>query len=319
MIKFLGTHSGKVFLNVFISVGAAVVILGALGKILHASWGTIAITSGMLTECLIFLILAFVPQEHHPHWENYYPDLYKDPAKLDKNNKQVAAPIVKEKDESKKLAVAKTNETPIVNNKVKKDENILESDMITSKPVTEVKELVNPALAHLDDMLQNADITPTNLKKLSDSFSKLNNTVAQVADISSSNAYINDFANQTKEANEALVVLKNVYIDAAKNFNSTGFSDGVKEFYQQMQGITKNISSLNAIYGVEINDTLQDIKKVRKYFNNIDVVATQLNDSVEDVRVTKQQIGLLVKNLSNLNNIYGNMLGAMQAPIREIK
>lgn len=301
MIKFLGTHSGKVFLNVFISVGAAVVILGALGKILHASWGTIAITSGMLTECLIFLILAFVPQEHHAHWENYFPDLYVDPAKAKgkvKPVKSASKSAEAQKDEAKQAELAKAKE---------------EAKSVESKPLAET---ANPALTHLDDMLQQADITPKNLKKLSDSFAKLNSTVAQVADISSSNAYIQDFANQTKEANEALATLKNVYIDAAKQFNATGFSDGVKEFYEQMQGITKNISSLNAIYGVEIKDTLQDIKKVRKYFNNIDVVATQLNDSVEEVRVTKQQIALLAKNLSNLNSVYGNMLGAMQAPLR---
>src|ERR1700739_2842185 len=35
----------------------------------------------------------------------------------------------------------------------------------------------NPALQSMDQMLQEADITPTNLKKLSDGFSKLGTTV----------------------------------------------------------------------------------------------------------------------------------------------
>lgn len=296
MIKFLGTYNGKVFLNIFISAGASVVILGALGKILHASWGTVAITAGMLTECLIFFILAFVPQEHHPHWENYYPDLYTDPKKLGdgKGKKAVAS-----------KAVAKP---------VEKESAPVPSTSRSEKAAPVVEKGPNPVLNQLDDMLRQADITPTNLKQLSDSFAKLNTTVGKVSDISASSAYVQDFANRTKEANEALVTLKDVYINAAQQFNSNNFASGVRDFYEQMQGITKNISSLNAIYGVEIRDTMEDIKKVRKYFNSIDVVATQLNESVEEVRMTKQQLGLLIKNLSHLNSVYGNMLGAMQAP-----
>lgn len=289
-------------MNVLISVGACIVIIGALGKILHSSWGTVAITAGMLTECFIFLLMAFVPVEAHPHWDRYFPDIYKDTHKEKKQGPLSFQQVSFLNAGAEGYSEAGGETQPFSGD--------------VQDPQQRAGSSGNLALDKLDDMLQEAEISPKSLKKLGDNFSKLNTTVTQISDLSEVQLGVQDFALHTKEANEALENLKKTYIDAAKQFNSNGFSEGVKDFYEQMQGITKNVASLNAIYGVEIKDTLDDIRKVRKYFNNIDVVTNQLNESVEEVKMTKQQIGLLIKNLSSLNAIYGNMLGAIQSSVK---
>ena len=43
--------------NVVVCVGAAVVIIGAMAKILHLSWADWALKIGLSTEALIFLVL----------------------------------------------------------------------------------------------------------------------------------------------------------------------------------------------------------------------------------------------------------------------
>src|SRR5665647_699966 len=58
----------------------------------------------------------------------------------------------------------------------------------------------NPALKSMDKMLQDADITPTNLKKLSEGFSKLGATVGGMSDIGDVVKSTNEFGNKTKEA-----------------------------------------------------------------------------------------------------------------------
>ncbi|MCG7859556.1 gliding motility protein GldL, partial [Flavihumibacter sediminis] len=55
----------------------------------------------------------------------------------------------------------------------------------------------NPALNNLDKMMQEADITPTNLKKLSEGFNKLGTTVNQMKDVSDVVAATNDYASKT--------------------------------------------------------------------------------------------------------------------------
>lgn len=72
------TASGKTKLNYAYSLGAAVVIAGALFKIMHWTGADIMLIIGMTTEVLIFVISAFEPQfDHHNEyeWERVYPEL----------------------------------------------------------------------------------------------------------------------------------------------------------------------------------------------------------------------------------------------------
>ena len=50
---------------------------------------------------------------------------------------------------------------------------------------------------------------------------------------------------------------------------------------------------------------------MNKFYGNLTNAIDNLNDSVEDTKRYRQQMGNLAKNLSSLNNIYGNMLTAM--------
>lgn len=56
-------------------VGAAIVILGALFKILHWKGADIMLTVGMITEAIIFLISAFEPLHQEVDWTLVYPEL----------------------------------------------------------------------------------------------------------------------------------------------------------------------------------------------------------------------------------------------------
>jgi gliding motility-associated protein GldL len=79
--SFFLSKSGKTYLNYAYSIGAAVVIAGALFKIMHWPGANEMLIAGMLTEVLIFFISAFEPQfEHHNEyeWERVYPELADD-------------------------------------------------------------------------------------------------------------------------------------------------------------------------------------------------------------------------------------------------
>lgn len=47
-------------LEITFSIGAALVILGAYGKIIHASWGGFMLSVGMITEVLLFLASGLI-------------------------------------------------------------------------------------------------------------------------------------------------------------------------------------------------------------------------------------------------------------------
>ena len=171
----------------------------------------------------------------------------------------------------------------------------------------------NPALQKLDKMLQDAEINPANLSRLSESFKKLGTSVDKIADASDVIKSTNDYAAKTKEATTALDAMKNAYQGAThtiSHFNSA--ADSTRQFHEQVQVLTKNLGSLNAIYELELQDTNNHLKAMNNFYGNLVTASQTMQDSVGDAKKAHDQIAKLAGNLSNLNTIYGNMLSAMQ-------
>ena len=171
----------------------------------------------------------------------------------------------------------------------------------------------NPAIAKMDEMFHDADITPANLSRLSDGFKKLGSTVTNIADVSDVVKTTADFTSKTKEVTVALDKMKDVYQGAAStvsSFNSA--ADSTKHFHEQVQVLTKNLGSLNAIYELELQDTNNHLKAMNTFYGNLVQASQTMQGSVDDAKKAHEQISKLAGNLSHLNTIYGNMLTAMQ-------
>jgi gliding motility-associated protein GldL len=171
----------------------------------------------------------------------------------------------------------------------------------------------NPALASMDKMLLEAEINPANMKRLSENFSKLGTTVEKMTDIADMSSATADYTAKTKEAATALGNMKDAYTSAAstvQHFNQA--ADSTRAFHEQVQTLTKNLGSLNTIYELELQDTNNHLKAMNSFYSNLVQASATMEGSVTDAKKTQEQIALLAKNLGNLNNVYGNMLAAMQ-------
>lgn len=73
--SFFETKKWKQFMNMVYGIGAAVVIAGALFKIMHWKGADMMLVVGMGTECVIFIISAFEPVHMDPDWSLVYPEL----------------------------------------------------------------------------------------------------------------------------------------------------------------------------------------------------------------------------------------------------
>ncbi|WP_232826892.1 type IX secretion system motor protein PorL/GldL [Chitinophaga deserti] len=171
----------------------------------------------------------------------------------------------------------------------------------------------SPTLAKMDKMLEEADITPVNLSRLSDNFTKLGTTVDKMRDISDVVAATGDYTQKTREAATAIGSVTQAYTNAAaavSTFNNA--SESTRNFHEQVQSMTKNLASLNAIYELELQDTNNHLKAMNSFYGNLLTASKAMSGSVDDAKKTQEQITLLARNLSNLNTVYGNMLTAMQ-------
>ena len=107
--------------------------------------------------------------------------------------------------------------------------------------------------------------------------------------------------------------MKNAYQGATHtitHFNNA--AESTKQFHGQVQVLTKNLGSLNALYELELQDSNNHLKAMNNFYSNLAQASEAMNGSVADAKKTQEQVALLAKNLGNLNHVYGNMLSAMQ-------
>ncbi|MBL7762964.1 MAG: gliding motility protein GldL [Chitinophagaceae bacterium] len=272
---FFKTKNGQWWLNFLFSFFAAVVIMGALFKIRHWPYADEMITAGLLSEVIVFLLMALVvPPPEEYHWERFFPNLTEHP-------------------DVEKARTGRFEITPLVAGNAGSNGN--------------------PALTKLDDMLREADITPANLGRLGDNFKKLGTTVDKMSDITDVVAATGDYTAKTKEASAALGSMKDAYLGAAntvQQFNNA--AEGTKQFHEQVQVLTKNLSSLNTVYELELQDTNNHLKVMNRFYGNLVQASEAMQGSVDDAKKAHDQIAVLANNLGRLNQIYGNMLSAMQ-------
>lgn len=171
----------------------------------------------------------------------------------------------------------------------------------------------NPALNSMEKMLQEAGITPTSLTKLSDGFQKLGGTVDKMSEIGDAVAATSDYTQKSKEAAKALGAIGEAYTKAAASASSfTNASEGAKLFHEQVQVLTKNLSSLNTIYELELQESNNHLKSLNQFYGKLAEASKAMLNTADDANRAKEQITLLAGNLNKLNHIYGNMIGAMQ-------
>ncbi|SHI96228.1 gliding motility protein GldL [Algibacter luteus] len=73
------SKANKKFMNMAYGLGAAIVIVGALFKIIHFEigplTGNVMLTIGLVTEAIIFALSAFEPVDEELDWALVYPEL----------------------------------------------------------------------------------------------------------------------------------------------------------------------------------------------------------------------------------------------------
>ncbi len=171
----------------------------------------------------------------------------------------------------------------------------------------------NPALNNMDKMLQDADITPANLKRLGEGFQKLGTTVSGISDVSDVVKSTSDFSKKTQEATAAIGSMSTAFTSSAATMASfSSASESAKGFHEQVQVLTKNLGSLNTIYELELKESNNHLKALNGFYGKMAEASNAMMGSVDDAQKAKEQIGALATNLGKLNSVYGNMLGAMQ-------
>lgn len=271
------TKKFKNFMSKLYGWGASVVILGALFKINHYPGAEIMLILGLCTESIIFFFSAFEPPFVEPDWSLVYPELagmYHD-------------------SETKAVAKGKKHEEP--------------------KSLTQA----------LDNMLVEAKIEPELIASLGEGMRQLSNNASKLANISDAAAATQGYVSNLETASASVLelsdayqktsdVLKNSSNSIAKSAEAMNFSDiDGQEYNTQLQRIAKNLATLNNIYELQLQSSQAQVDASGSMQEGINKFIQYLNNSIENTQKYEQAAVQLTENVKALNQVYGNMLAAM--------
>lgn len=208
-----------VILNMVYSLGAAVVILGALFKINHIAFGPITgslvLGIGLGVEAFIFIIFAFDTPAGEYEWEKAYPELADGSAPAKRRAQVVETAPELEGGLSSKL-----------------DKMLAEA------------QLDSALMTRLKDGIDNFSRTVGDLNKTVDASQNTQKYGDQLALAANHMESLNSLYQVQLESGRKQVELNKKFIDEMQKSAS-----GSEQFLEEMNKLTTNVNNLNKVYG----------------------------------------------------------------------
>jgi gliding motility-associated protein GldL len=183
---------------------------------------------------------------------------------------------------------------------------------IESEPTNKKSKAQGTVSQQLDKMLEEAKVGPELIGSLGNGLKSLSENVGNLKDLSSAAVATDEYAKNVTVASKSVQGLNTSYAQAVEAMGGmVSASQGSKEYGVQVEKMTKNLASLNSVYELEIAESNNHLKSINEFVGNLSKVVTSLADSQKEADNFKNEIGKLSGNLTALNNVYGNMLAAM--------
>ncbi|GAB2985106.1 hypothetical protein GCM10027049_24400 [Mucilaginibacter puniceus] len=169
--------------------------------------------------------------------------------------------------------------------------------------------------AALDKMLADAKIGPELIGSLGEGLRTFGDKVNAISKVTDAGEATIAFTQKVKTATASYDTLSAAFDKASANLSEMANSNiDSKAYHEQVNNLAKNLGALNAVYELELQDSSAHLKSMNKFYQNLSLTMNNFNESLEDSKQFKEEVGRLAKNLSSLNAIYGNMLTAMNQP-----
>ena len=268
----------KLWVGRVYSVGAAIVIVGALFKIMHFPGAGVMLCIGMGTEAILFMIGCLDKPHEVYHWDKVFPQFRKNAEQsegaLNNMPAMSATPQVLSDEDAKKLSdgvqsVAKTAE---------KLASL--ADVVGS--VDALKKSMDTASVETDKFIQSQSLLNTSSEKLASSYNGISDDMEKVV------AQTKDYLTRVEVVNKNLEAINGVYELQLNELR--GQLEVVSSQNEGMKNMTSSIANVNS-----------NVNQLKTLLDSILIEEQNFNKGVQDLNT----------KVSNLNSIYGNMLNAL--------
>lgn len=295
-MDWYGSYQGKRVVGMVYSIGASVVIIGALFKIMHFPGAGAVLMVGMITEAMLFMIGCLDKPHPEFHWHEVFPQLLghgTEPELLKEMQERPKPTLMGGGAEGGSVSAAQKTNVPALS---EKDMEALKGGIADlAKTATQLSELGKVATA------------TTNLSEKLDAASQA----------------AGQFVEAGKTITEKSESLGAVYAQVADDMKKV--ASGTKEYESKVASVAKQLNSLNAVYELQVNAIQAQVDAYKAQMEKVNGATQQLDTLTSAVKKMTDVAGESLKSqeayeaaakklaaqVADLNKVYGNMLNAL--------
>jgi len=275
--KFLSGEQGKRFFQIFYSLGAALVILGVLAKLMH--WpnglGNTLLYVGLITEVLVFTISAFDRPIKDWSWDLVFPVLdtsdVGDRPVFGGGGNGVSGGTV-----------SGSGGTVIINgggggyggsrSTSEMVENMTSGQVMQSFGIPSAVNISEEETGVLSESIKKMAAAADQLSKMSD-------------------------------------VLMDSYQNIANNADDLGSSS--RGYIEQMEALNRNIEGLSSIYEIQMRSVGEQLESIARINAGLIRIKEMYEGSVMDSSIFRSETEKMTQQIHALNGVYNRLLNAM--------
>lgn len=272
---FLSGEKGQRFFNFAYSIGAAVVIWGALFKILHLPGGNALLSIGMGTEVLMFVLTAFDRPPKEYHWEEVFPVL-----------------ASKNPDDRPEFKGGGGGAVVVGGGSVAGGGTVVAGGADDAVAGGGVAGGVVYAGGGVPDVGNMVSVTE--------------NYMEQVAAIS-------EQMEKLRETTEALNKVSNVLLESYRAItdNSDNITESSTGYVEQMTSLNRNIAGLNTIYEIQLKSISSQLDNIDKVNKGLKEISGMYERSAAESNRYCEETQKMAQYMQQLNSVYAKMITAM--------
>jgi gliding motility-associated protein GldL len=289
-MEWYGSYQGKRAVGMVYSIGAAVVIVGALFKIMHWPGASTVLIAGMCTEALLFMIGCLDKPHPEFHWHEVFPQLLghgTEPGLLAEMQARPKPTLMGGAEGSSSASVPALNEKEL--------ESLKAGIGNLAKTAAQLSELSTVA-------------TATN---------KLTSKLDAASDAAE------QFVSAGKTISEKSDALGSVYAQVTQDMQNV--AKGTKEYEVKVADVAKQLTSLNAVYELQLQTLQKQVEAYKAQTEKVTSATAQVETLTATVKQMTDAAGNALKSqeayvagakqlanqVADLNKVYGNMLNAL--------
>lgn len=282
---FLSGDKGQRFFNFAYSIGAAVVIWGALFKILHLPGGNALLSIGMGTEVLMFVLTAFDRPPREYHWEEVFPVLNtKNPEdRPEFNGGNGGGSVIIGG------GAGVSGEAGTI--------NVVGGGTAGGTVSGTVSGTVN--LGGIGGIAGGV-VDGAEMKTISEQYMEQMTAITEQME-------------QLRTTTEALNKVSTVLLDSYKAItdNSENITESSTGYVEQMTSLNRNIAGLNTIYEIQLKSISSQLDNIDRVNRGLKEISSMYERSASESNRYVEETQKMAKYMQQLNSVYEKMITAM--------